>query len=79
MNPNFLIPAAGLVAGTFAKKDGSQPSVRENFVKTRERYSILTSVPSWGHTDPDVPPKVAALFKAKPRGTIIRALRHPPS
>jgi len=61
--------------GTFAKKGGSQPSVRENFNKTRERYTILTSVPSWGHIDPDVPPKVAILFKAKPNGAIIRELR----
>ncbi len=61
--------------GTFAKKGGSQPSVRENFNKTRERYTILTCVPSWGHIDPDVPPKVAILFKAKPNGAIIRELR----
>ena len=39
--------------GTFAKKGGSQPRVRENFQKTRERYTILTSVPSWGHDNPD--------------------------
>lgn len=43
-----------------AKKGGSQPSVRENFAHTRQRYSILTAVHSWGHTDPvcapDVPP-----------------------
>ena len=35
--------------GTYAKKGGSQPSVRENFAHTRQRYTILTSVPSWGH------------------------------
>ena len=52
--------------GAFAKKGGSQPSVRDIFAHTRQRYSILTSVPSWGHTDPDMPPKVAALFKAMP-------------
>ena len=61
--------------GTFAKKGGSQPSVRENFAKTRERYTILTSVPSWGHTDPDVPPKLAVLFKATPNGRVINQLR----
>ena len=61
--------------GTFAKKGGSQPRVRENFAKTRERYSILTSVPSFGHGNPDVPPKVAILFKAKPNGLIIRKLK----
>ena len=61
--------------GTFAKKGGSQPSVREIFAHTRQRYSILTSVPSWGHTDPDMPPKVAVLFKAMPNGLVIRELR----
>jgi hypothetical protein len=61
--------------GTFAKTGGSQPSVREDFAKTRERYTILTSVPSWGHTDPDVPPKVAVLFKAQPNGLVINQLR----
>ena len=30
---------------------------------------------SWGHTDIDVPPKVAILFKAKPEGTLIKRLR----
>ena len=48
---------------------GSQPSVREDFNGTRERYSILTSVHSWGHGIPDNPPKYCLLFKAKPNGT----------
>ena len=61
--------------GTFARRGGSQPSVRENFQHTRQRYTILTCVPSWGHADPDVPPKVAILFKAKPNGIVIRNLR----
>jgi hypothetical protein len=61
--------------GTFARRGGSQPSVRENFKHTRQRYTILTSVPSWGHADPDVPPKVAILFKAKPNGIVIRSIR----
>ena len=60
--------------GTFARKGGSQPSVRENFAQTRQRYTLLTSVSSWGHTDPDVPPKVAILFKAQPNGHIIREI-----
>ena len=55
--------------GAYARK-GSQPTVRENFNATRQRYSILTSVPSWGHGNPDAPPKVAVLFKGKPGGTI---------
>ena len=61
--------------GTYAKKGGCQPTVREDFNQTRERYSILTAVQSWGHTDPDVPPKVAILFRAKPEGTVIKRLR----
>ena len=61
--------------GTFAKKGGSQPSVRENFAATRQRYSILTSVPSWGHGDFDNPPKVAVLFKNAPNGSVINRLR----
>ena len=69
-----LFNNAGLT-GTFARKGGSQPSVRENFAHTRQRYTILKSVPSWGHTDPDVPPKIALLFKAQPEGIVIRTLR----
>ena len=62
--------------GTFAVSGGSQPSVREDFNKTRERYSILTAVPNFGHTgDLDQPPKVAILVKGKPGGKIIRDLR----
>ena len=61
--------------GTFAKKGGSQPNVREDFNGTRERYSILTSVPSWGHEIPNNPPKYCLLFKAKPNGTVIKELR----
>ena len=61
--------------GTFTKKGGSAPSVRENFQKTRERYTILTTVPSEQDVDPNVPPKVAVLFKGQPDGSIIKALR----
>ena len=61
--------------GTFGQKGGSQPSVRKIFAHTRQRYSILTSVPSWGHADPDVPPKICVLFKAMPNGTVIKDLR----
>ena len=65
---------AGLT-GTFARKGGSQPRVRENFHHTRQRYTILTSVPSWGHGDPNVPPKIAILFKAQPGGKTIKDLQ----
>jgi len=58
--------------GAYAKK-GSQPTVRENFQATRQRYTILTSVPSWRRAD-GTPPKVAVLFKGKPDGRILRSL-----
>ena len=62
--------------GTFSKKGGRLPTVTENFQHTRERYTILTSVPSgWpmiGHEDRV--PKVALLFKGKPTGTIYKRL-----
>jgi len=65
--------------GTFAEKGGKAPTVREDFNKTRERYSILTCVPSWGHGDPNlegyVPPKIAILFKGSATGTIKQSLR----
>ena len=61
--------------GTFARKGKRAPTVRENFAHTRQRYTILTGVPSWGHGDPDFPPKMALLFKAKPGGLTIRRLR----
>ena len=54
---------------------GSTPTIRENFSATRERYTILTSVPSWGHGEPDVLPKVAVLFKGKPGGRIVKNIQ----
>ena len=59
--------------GTFTKKGGSQPRIRENFAKTRERYSILTSVPSWQEAGGPMP-KVAVLFKAAPDGPVHKEL-----
>ena len=60
--------------GTFGKKGGSQPNVREIYAHTRQRYSILTSVQSWDNTDQDNPPKIAILFKATPGGTVLKNL-----
>jgi hypothetical protein len=60
--------------GTFAKEGCSAPDVRENFAKTRERHSIITSVHSRCRTDPHDPPKLATLFKAKPSGSVSPAL-----
>ena len=60
--------------GTFAKKGGGQPTVKEIFAHTRQRYTIFTGVPSWGHGGKDNPPKMAVLFKATPHGTVIKGL-----
>ena len=53
----------------------SQVFAKSLLIRTRQRYSILTSVPSWGHGGADLPPKVAILFKAKPNGAVIKDLR----
>ena len=52
----------------------SQPSVRISRTPVRGTYTILTSVPSWGHGDPDTPPKFAVLFKGKPNGRILKGI-----
>ena len=56
--------------GTFAKKGNNAPGVKENFAQTRERYTIFTSVRSWGNEDKANPPPVAVLFAGKPKGAI---------
>ena len=63
--------------GTWAKKGGKQLAVKENFARTRQRYTILTSVPyGWSMTDhPDRVPKAAMLFKGKPDGRILHSLK----
>jgi hypothetical protein len=64
--------------GTFGIKGGKAPSNHENFAKTRERYTILTVVPSscdYGpETDAD-PPHVFVLFKGKRKGRILADVR----
>ena len=67
---------AGLT-GALAVKGSRAPSVKENHAKTRERYTILTAVPSWGH-DPHCPPKMCLLFKGADDGTIRRTLEKIP-
>ena len=42
--------------GTLAKKGGPPPGIKENFNQTRVRYTILTSVRSWGNEDPKQTP-----------------------
>ena len=61
---------------TFARKGGRAPHVRDNFAHTRQRYTILTGVPSCNHGDPDLPPTLALLFKGKPGGRTSRKLRN---
>ena len=70
--------------GTYSQKGRTAPTVRENFQKTRERYTILTTVPSWHDVDhqalsqapvSDAPPKVAVMFKAQPGGSVIKELQ----
>ena len=54
--------------GTYGVVGEKAPSVRENFAKTRERYTILTVVPSWCNYGLDTdaaPPHVFVLFKGK--------------
>ena len=65
--------------GSFGRKGEKAPTVRENFAKSRERYTILTVIPSWtkyrpeGGTEP--PPHVFILFKGKKNGRIIQEIR----
>ena len=49
--------------GTLAKKGGPQPGLKENFNQTRERYTILTSVRSYGHDDTF--PNIEIMFRGR--------------
>ena len=71
--PSWFCNAGNI--GTFSQKGGCQPSVRENHAKTRERYTILTAVPSWGQGGPGEPPKMCVLFKAAPNGSVLKKLQ----
>lgn len=68
---------------TYAVKGGYKPFVRENYKQMKERYTILTSVPSWSHeaagTEMPDPPKFAVLFKGSPDGEIIKNLEKSPT
>ena len=70
---------AGLTK-SWAKKGRKAPTVKENFALTRSRYTILTAVPhGWKMTEhPDNVPLCAMLFKAKPKGKIIKRLEKNP-
>ena len=64
--------------GTLQRKGARQGSIRENYQKMKERYTILTAVPSWYTTQglfEAEPPQMCLLFKASPDGTVIQKLR----
>ena len=48
--------------GALSRKGRGAPIVKEDFNQTRQRYSILTAVPSEPPEDPETPPQVALLF-----------------
>ena len=59
--------------GTFGVRGQQAPSIRENFAKTRERYSLLTFVVSDSSYQPSgdaSPPPLFILFKGKKEGRI---------
>ncbi len=61
---------------TYAKRGEQSRGVWENYASMLQRYTILTTVPSWCQyplVDAD-PPHVFVLFKGKKRGTIIQKL-----
>ena len=58
--------------GNFAVKGSKNGSVRENFAKTRQRYTIMTGVPSW--LTADEVPKMAVLFKGAKGGRIVGSI-----
>ena len=64
--------------GTFGQRGRHLPTVKENHAKTRERYTILTSVASYPMSETEswkTPQKVAVLFKAKEKGTVYKRLK----
>ena len=63
--------------GTWAFAGGRAPTVKENWRQTRERFTILTTVPwGWSITDhADNVPLTAMLFKGKKNGTIDKELK----
>ena len=49
----------------FAKEGGPQPGTQKHLSQPRERYTILTSVRSWGNDDTVNPPEVAILLRGR--------------
>ena len=62
----------------YARKGSRAVGAKENHAATRNRYTILTFVPSWASAGPE-PPPVAVLFKAAGGGArLARELEVPP-
>ena len=53
-----------------SQRHGAQPTVRENFAASRERYTIMTTVASWWSSI-GPPPNLFVLFRGKPGGRIL--------
>jgi hypothetical protein len=66
----------GLLLGAIDQDadDTASGTTQEITGNNRQRYTIFTSVPSWGHGGEDDPPKMEVLFKATPHGTVIKGL-----
>ena len=64
--------------GAYSVRGAEAPRIRENFAQSRERYTILTVVPSWAKYSPAEregnPPDVFVLFKAKKNGRVKKDL-----
>ena len=64
--------------GTWGRRGEAAPSVKENFAKCHERYTILTVVNSscdyGSEAEPD-PPHVFVLFKGKKNGRILNDIK----
>ena len=60
----------------YARKGATKVAAKDDHHGTRQRYTILTYVPSW-QPAPGMPPKVAVLFKAESGGQIARDLKAP--
>ena len=61
----------------YARKGARKVGAKENHAATRERYTLLTFVPSWASADGEVPP-LAVLFKAKDGSRMAPKLEHRP-
>ena len=66
----------GLLLGAIDQDadDTASGTTQEITGNNRQRYTLFTTVPSWGHGGEDDPPKMEVLFKATPHGTVIKGL-----